>query len=92
HVGKTVRMLGYLVTLKYVRTTKNELMHFGTFIDAEGELFETVHFPDSLKQYPFHGKAMYLLLGTITEEFQHPSLTVTKMAKLPFQPDPRHKN
>jgi len=35
---------------------------------------------------------MYLLLGTITEEFQHPSLTVTKMAKLPFQPDPRHKN
>ena len=92
HVGKTVRMLGFLVTLKYVRTTKNELMHFGTFIDAEGELFETVHFPDSLKQYPFHGKAMYLLLGTITEEFQHPSLTVTKMAKLPFQPDPRHEN
>jgi DNA-directed DNA polymerase III PolC len=91
HTGKTVRMLGYLVTLKYVKTVNNELMHFGNFVDADGELFDTVHFADSLKQYPFQGKGMYLLLGTLTEEFGHPSLTVQKMAKMPFKPDPRRE-
>ncbi|MEJ5303028.1 MAG: DNA polymerase III subunit alpha [Bacteroidales bacterium] len=91
HVGKTVRMLGYLVTLKYVKTVNNELMHFGNFVDADGELFDTVHFSDSLKKYPFQGKGMYLLLGTLTEEFGHPSLTVQKMAKMPFKPDPRRE-
>lgn len=91
HVGKTVQMLGYLVTLKYVKTVNNELMHFGNFVDADGELFDTVHFSDSLKKYPFQGKGMYLLLGTLTEEFGHPSLTVQKMAKMPFKPDPRRE-
>lgn len=91
HIGRTVRMLGYLVTLKYVKTVKNELMHFGTFLDCRGELFDTVHFADSLKSYPFQGKAMYLLLGTLTEEFGHPSLTVLKMAKMPFEPDLRRQ-
>ncbi|MGC8866012.1 MAG: DNA polymerase III subunit alpha [Bacteroidales bacterium] len=91
HVGQTVRMLGYLVTLKYVKTVNNELMHFGNFVDADGELFDTVHFSDSLKKYPFQGQGMYLLLGTLTEEFGHPSLTVQKMAKMPFKPDPRRE-
>ena len=36
HVGKNVRMLGLLVTIKYVRTVKKEWMHFGTFIDVNG--------------------------------------------------------
>lgn len=91
HAGKIVRMLGYLVTLKYVKTVNNELMHFGNFVDADGELFDTVHFSDSLKKYPFQGKGMYLLMGTLTEEFGHPSLTVQKMAKMPFKPDPRRE-
>ncbi len=91
HTGQTVRMLGYLVTLKNVKTVYNELMHLGTFLDADGELFDTVHFANSLKNYPFQGKGMYLLLGLITEEFGHPSLTVQKMAKMPFKPDPRRE-
>lgn len=89
HTGKIVRMLGHMVTLKYVKTSKNELMHFGTFLDAEGEIFDSVHFPDSLKLYPFKGRGMYLLLGELTQEFGHPSLTVHKMAKMPLKPDPR---
>ena len=87
--GKIVRMVGHMVTLKYVKTSKNELMHFGTFLDAHGEIFDTVHFPDSLKTYPFKGRGMYLLLGELTREFGHPSLPVQKMAKLPLKPDPR---
>jgi DNA polymerase III alpha subunit len=89
HVGKKVRMLGHLVTIKYVRTVKKEWMHFGTFLDATGEFFDTVHFPNSLKNYPFKGQGVYLILGVITQEFDFPSLTVEKMAKLPFKPNPK---
>jgi DNA polymerase-3 subunit alpha len=89
NVGRKVRMLGQLVTIKYVRTVKREIMNFATFIDASGEFFDTVHFPPSLKAYPFRGDGIYLILGTITEEFGYASLEVEKMAKMPLQPDPR---
>ncbi|MFA5330008.1 MAG: DNA polymerase III subunit alpha [Prolixibacteraceae bacterium] len=89
HIGRTVRMLGRLVTIKYVRTVRKDIMHFGTFTDVQGEFFDTVHFPPSLKQYPFRGDGMYLILGKIVEEFGFPSLEVEKMAKLPFQANPK---
>jgi error-prone DNA polymerase len=82
--------MGNLVTIKYVRTVKKEWMHFGCFLDLEGEFFDTVNFPNSLKQYPFKGKGVYLVLGKVVEEFGFPSIEVEKMAKLPFQPDPRY--
>jgi error-prone DNA polymerase len=88
-VGKKVRMLGQLVTIKYVRTVKKEWMHFGTFIDITGHFFDTVHFPDSVKKYPFRGDGIYLVLGKIVEEFGFPSLEVQKMAKMPLKKDPR---
>jgi len=89
YIGKKVRMVGHLVTIKYVRTVKKEWMHFGTFLDCTGEFFDTVHFPNSLKYYPFKGKGVYLILGKVTEEFDFPSLTVEKLAKLPLKSDPR---
>jgi DNA polymerase-3 subunit alpha len=90
HIGKKVRMVGQLVTIKYVRTKRKELMHFGTFIDDTGEFFDSVHFPDSLKYYPFKGHGVYLILGTVTEEFGFASLTAEKLAKLPIVEDPRY--
>ncbi len=89
--GRTVRMLGLMVNVKYVRTTKAEIMHFGCFLDHFGEFFDTVHFPDSLRDYPFKGRGVYLLLGKVTTEFGHPSLEIKKMAKMPLQGDPREK-
>lgn len=89
HAGRIVRMLGKLVTTKYVRTVKGEIMQFGTFIDHTGELFDTVHFPPSLKKFPFQGPGIYLLLGKITQEFDHPTLEVEKMARMLMKPDPR---
>ncbi len=83
-VGKKVRMLGRLVAIKYARTTKGEMMNFGTFIDVTGEFFDTVHFPPSLKDYPFKGEGIYLLLGKIVEDFGFPSMETEKMAKMPF--------
>ena len=88
-VGQKRRMLGKLVTIKYVKTVRGELMHFGTFVDHTGELFDTVHFPPTLKQYPFQGAGVYLLLGRIVEEFGYPMLEVEKMARMPMKADPR---
>lgn len=88
-VGKKVRMLGLLVTIKYVRTVRKEWMHFGTLIDARGRFFDTVHFPKTVETYPFRGEGVYLILGKIVEEFGFQSLEVEKMAKMPLQKDPR---
>jgi len=90
-VGQKVRMLGQLVTIKYVKTVKGELMYFGTFIDHTGEFFDTVHFPQTLRQYRFQGAGVYLLLGKMVEEFGYPMLEVEKMAKMPVKPDPRQE-
>lgn len=89
YIGKNVRMVGQLVTIKYVRTSRKEIMNFATFLDSNGEFFDTVHFPKVLKQYPFRGDGVYLILGKVVEEFDFTSLEVEKMARLPFQPDPR---
>ena len=90
NIGKTVRMVGELVSIKYVRTVKKEWMHFGAFFDQHGEFVDTVHFPDSSKNYPFRGHGVYLILGLVVEEFGFPSINVIKMAKLPIRRDPRH--
>jgi len=89
-LGHKVRMVGNMVTIKYVRTKHKQWMHFGCFLDSEGEFFDVVNFPDSLKRYPYKGQGVYLIYGQITEEFGFPSMTVEKMAKLPYQPDPRY--
>ncbi len=87
--GKTVRMVGDLVTTKYVRTVRKEIMQFGCFLDEKGEFFDTVNFPPVLKKYPFTGPGVYLIEGRVTEEFDFPSVEVSKMARLPSRPDPR---
>jgi DNA polymerase-3 subunit alpha len=89
-LGQKVRMVGNLVTIKYVRTKHKQWMNFGTFLDAEGEFFDVVNFPDSLNRYPYKGQGIYLIYGEITEEFGFPGMTVEKMAKLPYKPDPRY--
>ena len=85
YAGRKVRMMGNLVHIKNVRTKQKEWMHFGTFLDAKGQFFDTVNFPNSLKKYPFRGPGIYLILGKVEEEFGFPSLTVEKMAKLPLK-------
>ncbi len=89
HTGHSVRMLGLLVNIKYVRTKRKEMMHFATFLDDRGEMFDTTHFPNISKQYPFCGHGIYLLRGKVTDEFGYASLEVEKMAKMPLRPDPR---
>ena len=92
HVGNQYRMLGHLVSLKYVKTSKGDLMHFANFLDANGDVFDATVFPNVLKMYPFQGNGTYLMLGKIVEEFGHPSIEVMKIAKMEILPDPRAKD
>lgn len=84
-----VKMLAYLISRKHVPTKKGA-MFFGTWIDVEGEYFDTAHFPNCLEEYPFQGGGCYLLLGTVEVDFHFPTITIHKMAKMPFIPDPRY--
>ncbi|WP_166919937.1 DNA polymerase III subunit alpha [Flavobacterium poyangense] len=91
HHKKQVRMLAYLISRKHVPTKKGA-MYFGTWVDNEGTYFDTAHFPDSLVQHPFQGGGCYLLLGTVEVDYHFPTITIMKMAKMPFIPDPRYSN
>lgn len=87
--GQTIRMVGDFVAEKYVKTKRGELMKFGTFLDSEGVFFDTVHFPQSLVQYPLRGAGLYLIEGKVVVEYGCPSLEVIRCGKLSLKPDPR---
>lgn len=86
---RQVKMLAYLISRKHVPIEKGT-MYFGTWIDAEGQYFDTAHFPDSLSKFPFKEGGIYLLLGTVEIDYHFPTVTITKMAKIPLIPDPRY--
>lgn len=90
YIGKTVKMLGSYVTNKPVKTVKGQKMYFGTFFDANGDFFDTTHFPNSTPEIPFRGDGCYLILGKVVEEFDFPSVEVIKFAKMPIVSDPRY--
>jgi DNA-directed DNA polymerase III PolC len=84
HTGRRVTMVGYFVTLKYLYTSKRDLMSFAHFFDREGKCFDTTHFPPSLKRYPFKGNGFYKMTGKVVQEFGYPSIEVETMVKLPL--------
>ena len=88
-VGRTVRMVGDFVCSKTVRTKQGKLMKFGTFLDAAGDFFDTVHFPPSLQNYPLYGNGVYLVEGKVVEDFGHPGIEVQRVGRMPLKPDPR---
>jgi len=83
-IGKNVHIVGYLVTTKDTTTMKGQSMHFGTFYDMHGEVFDTVHFPDAARKYPFRGRGFYTLKGKVVEDFGVAMLEVSWMDKLPL--------
>lgn len=59
-------------------------MHFGTFYDAQGEVFDSVHFPDIARQFPFRGRGFYELRGKVVDDFGVSMIEVSRMEKLPM--------
>ena len=83
-VNKTVSLVGYLVTIKNTHTKNHKLMHFGTFYDSKGLVFDTTHFPPSASKFPFKGKGFYKIQGTVVTDFGYPMVEVGFMEKIPM--------
>jgi len=84
YTGKDIQIVGYLVTVKYTRTVKGDVMNFGTFLDQEGNWIDTVHFPPIVKKSPLTGRGIYLLKGKVVEEFNFPTLEISSCERLPY--------
>lgn len=69
NTGQVVTMVGYLTNTKGVTTSKSEHMQFGSFLDADGQTFEVVSFPNVYREYYFTGKGIYALKGKIAVEY-----------------------
>lgn len=82
---KQVHIVGYIVTTKDTSTMKTkEHMAFGTFYDVHGKVFDTVHFPDSARKFPFRGRGFYDIKGKVIEDFGVYTIDVHWMDKLPM--------
>ena len=81
-VGSHVTIVGYLVTTKDTRTKRGQPMHFGTFYDCDGQVFDTVHFPDIALKFPFRGRGFYEIKGKVLEDFGVLMIDVASMTKL----------
>jgi len=82
YVGKQVSVLGYLVSSKPVNTVTREIMHFHSFLDAEGGWLDCIFFPNISRYYPVTGKGFYAMTGKVVEEFGVYSIEVTENRKV----------
>jgi len=89
HQGHTIRMVGDFVAEKSVQTKRDGLMKFGTWFDAKGDFFDTVHFPPSLARHPLRGAGLYLIEGSVAVKFGCPAVHVIRCARMPLKVDPR---
>lgn len=89
-LNRFIDIYGYLVTVKNTRTHKGDRMHFATFIDQYGAVFDTVLFPPVAAKYRFRGKGIYRCYGKVVSEFGFLSVEVVKMQKEDYIPDPRY--
>ena len=89
NIGKKVRLTGYLVTIKTVKTVKGTYMAFAAFRDREGHLFDTTHFPPAYEKYPFRGKGVYEVIGKVADDFGFATVEVDWMRRMGVMGDPR---
>lgn len=85
HHNKIVTVLAYFIARKHVMTKHNDEMFFGTFVDADLDWIDTVHFPDTAKAYPLHTGGFYRMTGKVVEDFGVYSLEVQKMVRVGYK-------
>jgi DNA polymerase-3 subunit alpha len=88
--NKLIIIEGYLITTKNTKTSNGKMMHFGTFLDRDGDFLDTVHFPPTVAKYPFRGKGIYSITGKVMVEFDCVTIEVLKMERLAIIEDPRY--
>ena len=84
-VGKNIEIVGYLVHRKPTRTSRGQIMYFGTWLDLDGEWLDTVHFPNSRFPNPFTGPGCYLLCGKVVDEYGFFSIEISWMKRLKYR-------
>lgn len=85
HLHKKITCLAYFIARKHVITKNDDEMFFGTFIDADLQWIDTVHFPDSARDYPLHDAGFYRITGKVVEDFGVYSLEVRQMEKAGYK-------
>jgi DNA-directed DNA polymerase III PolC len=86
NLDKDITLLGYLVHTKRTKTKGRieQEMFFGTWMDMDGQFFDSVHFPLIARRYKFKGRGVYLIKGRVTSDFGHYTLEVQYLAKIPY--------
>jgi DNA-directed DNA polymerase III PolC len=82
YLGQQVSILGWLVTSKAVNTVTQEIMHFHSFLDSEGEWLDCIFFPQTSRYYPVTGKGFYSMKGKVVEEFGVYSVEISECHKI----------
>jgi len=85
YCGKVITVLAYFIARKHVITKYNDQMFFGTFVDSDLDWIDTVHFPDTAKQYPLHTSGFYRITGKVVEDFGVYSIEVHKQFKVGYK-------
>ena len=86
HSGKVITMLVYFIAHKHVTTKNKDYMFFGTFVDSVLDWVDTVHFPESARNYPLHTGGFYKVTGKVADDFGVFSLEVHKMYPVGYKP------
>jgi DNA polymerase-3 subunit alpha len=84
--GKQITVLAYFIARKHVVTKTNDQMFFGTFVDCNLDWIDTVHFPDSAREYPLHTGGFYRITGKVAEDFGVFSLEANKIVNVAYKP------
>ena len=90
YINKTVNIYGKLVTAKGTPTSDKRLMYFGTFLDLDGRIFDTVHFPNVSKQFSIRANGVYLIKGRVAEDLGYLSIIVETIRHQSMLTDPRY--
>ena len=85
NLGKIVTVLGYCIDHKSVTTVNGQIMAFCTFLDVNLDWIDTVHFPDSLRNYAIKGRGFYKITGKVVDDFGVYSIEVNKMVKVGYK-------
>ncbi len=86
HINKQVTVLVYFIARKHVTTKNDTQMFFGTFVDVNLDWVDTVHFPESAKNFPLHSNGFYRISGKVTNDFGVCSVEVRSMYKVGYKP------
>lgn len=82
YFNQEVELIGRLVTVKYVKTIRRDIMNFATFLDQEGNWIDAVLFPNVAASFRFKGLGCYYMRGKITQEFGFFTIEISHIEKM----------